>query len=140
MVNVMFINVKKTYLVKTYMDKKLTFGHNEKTNLWNQINSIVLSGKKPLIMNNITFCKNLFYMSWSFRKRFGEEQKTQYKTQRYLLSFNCKFMIMMKPRMTNNFLFELPKQISMVLLHMFCHCRYAIALTISNEDFVAPCA
>jgi hypothetical protein len=75
-----------------------------------------------------------------FQEKVWGGKKTQYKTQCYLLPFNCKFTIMMRPRMTNNLLFELLKQINMVLLHMFCHRWHAITLTISNEDFVAPCA
>ncbi len=43
---VMFINVGKTFLMKTNIDGKLTLGHNQIANLCNQINSNVLSGKK----------------------------------------------------------------------------------------------
>lgn len=87
LVNVIFINVKKTYLVKTSMDKKLTFGHNERANLWNQIDSIFLSGKKPLIMNNITFCKNLFCIHDLLGEGLGRKKKpnTKHKATYYHL-------------------------------------------------------
>jgi hypothetical protein len=61
------------------LDRKLTFGYNCKTNLWNQTNSIVLNGKKPLITNNIISCRNLFCMSWSFGKGLKEEKKPNIK-------------------------------------------------------------
>jgi hypothetical protein len=51
---VMFINVGRTFLMKTNIDGKLTLGHNQIANLCNQINSNVLSGKKPLITKNST--------------------------------------------------------------------------------------
>jgi hypothetical protein len=75
-----------------------------------------------------------------FQEKVWGGKKTQYKVQGYLLSLNCKFAIVMRPGMTNNILFEPLKQINMILFHMFCPHWYAIALTISNEDFVAPCA
>ncbi len=49
---VMFINVRKTFLMKTNTDGKFTLGRNQITNLCNQINSNILSGKKPLITKN----------------------------------------------------------------------------------------
>jgi hypothetical protein len=41
--------------------------------MWNKINSIILSGKKPLITNNAMSSKNPFYLSWSFKNGFEEE-------------------------------------------------------------------
>jgi hypothetical protein len=140
LVNVMFISVRITYLVKTFLDKKLTFGHNQRAHLWNITDSIVLSGKKPWIMNNITFCRNFFCMSWSFRKRFGEEKKPNTKHSAIYYHLIVSSQSWWDRGWPNNLFFELLKQINMVLLHMFCHHWYAITLIISNEDFVAPCA
>jgi hypothetical protein len=118
--NALFTNARRTSSMKTILNKNFTFKHNRITNIWNQTYSTILSDKRPLSTNNITFCKNLFCMSWSFGKGFGKKI-THYKTWGYSLTLSCRFTIMMRPRMSNNLLSKLLKQKNMVLLHMFCH-------------------
>jgi hypothetical protein len=47
--------------------------YNQKTNMWNQIDSINFSGNLPFLINNVMSSKNPFYLSWSFKGGFGEE-------------------------------------------------------------------
>jgi hypothetical protein len=63
LVKVMFTKERRTSLMKTLMYGKFILRHNQRANLWNQIDSTILNGKKLLIMNNITSPKNLFCIS-----------------------------------------------------------------------------
>jgi hypothetical protein len=57
---VLLTNVKRMSSTKTFLDGKFTFRCNQKVNLYNQTNSIILNGKKPLMKNNIMFFNNFF--------------------------------------------------------------------------------
>jgi len=139
-VEVVFTKEGRTFLVKTFLDEKLTFGHNWKANLWNQTDSKVLNGKKLLIMNNITSSKNLFCISWSFRKGCGEEKKPKNGAWGYLLPLSWRFTIRRWLRMRPKLLPKPLQQRGMVLFHMLYHGWYAIGLTICDGAFATPCA
>jgi len=72
LVEVVFTKEGNSSSAKTLLDEKLTFGHNRRANLWNQTNSIVLSGKKLLIMNNIASSKNLPKTFFAFHDLLGK--------------------------------------------------------------------
>jgi hypothetical protein len=69
---VLFTNALKTYLIKTFCLGKFTFKHNQRFNLWKQINSTILNERKFLITNNMMPSKNPFYISRFFGKGFEE--------------------------------------------------------------------
>jgi hypothetical protein len=62
-VKVLLANVRRMSSMKTFLDGKFTLRRNQKVNLYNQTNSIVLNAKKPLMKNNIMFSKNFFCVS-----------------------------------------------------------------------------
>jgi hypothetical protein len=59
-VKVLLTNVKIMLSMKTFLDGKFTLMHNQKVNLYNKKNLIVLNGKKPLMKNNIMSSNNFF--------------------------------------------------------------------------------
>ncbi len=80
--------------MKTFFNGKLTFKHNRRVNLCNQINSTIFNGKKILIKNNITSCKNLFILSWSFKNGF---EKANFFEMKLKLAF-CQLLISSQSR------------------------------------------
>jgi hypothetical protein len=71
---VLFTNALKTYLIKTFCLGKFTFKHNQRSNLWKQIDSTILNERKFLITNNMMPSSNPFYISRFFGKGFEEEK------------------------------------------------------------------
>ncbi len=92
-IKVYFINVKRTFSIKTFLHGKFTLGHNQRTNMWNQTFSLVLNDKIPLVTNNMISLVP-FYVLWSFRNGFKEEEKSCYGIHGFILPFSNWFLIM----------------------------------------------
>ncbi len=92
-IKVCFINVNKTFSIKTFLHGKFTLGHNQRTNMWNQTISLVFSDKIFLMTNNMISLVP-FYVLWSFRNGFEEEKNSWYGIHGYILPFSSWFSIM----------------------------------------------
>ncbi len=69
---VLFTNALKTHLIKAFYLGKFTFKHNQRFNLWKQIDSTILNERKFLIIDNVMPSKNPFYILGSFGNGFEE--------------------------------------------------------------------
>jgi len=69
---VLFTNALKTYLIKVFYFGKFTFKHNQRFNLWKQIDSTIFNERKFLIIENVMPSKNPFYISGFFGNGFEE--------------------------------------------------------------------
>ncbi len=59
--NVFYINVSIISSTNNFLNGKSIFKHNLYANLWNQMDSTILNGQKPLMTNNITSFRKPFY-------------------------------------------------------------------------------
>ncbi len=67
--NFFCIGANITSLAKTFLYRETTFKHNLYTNLWNQMNCLVLNGRKPLMTYIISSSRKPFCGPWCFAKR-----------------------------------------------------------------------
>jgi hypothetical protein len=79
-VKVLFTNARKLYSTKKSLNGNTTIGHKWYASLWNQIDSISFSNRKPLITNNMISSKIPLCASWSFGDGFCKRENLEDNT------------------------------------------------------------
>ncbi len=76
-IKVSFTNARNFFSMKTFLHGKFTLEHNQKVNMWNQTNSTIFSGRKPLMINNVISSKKSLCISWVFENGFEKKKKSK---------------------------------------------------------------